>query len=314
MAGSSNVTVTDDKTNETGGKEFTVDLAKDINLTEAGSLTIGDTVVNNTGLTIHEGPSITKVGIHAGDKKITNVASGEISNTSTDAVNGSQLNQVIQDGLKFKGDNDEVLTKALGSQLNIVGGANSNTLTANNIGVNSNDKGELVIQLSKNIQDISSITLVDGNGKEVKLTATSEGLSVGGNKIVNVAAGEGDNDAVNVSQLKTLEKNTGDTLHQHAAAIQDNSQRINDLGNRMNSGLANAAAMATIEFQEIGINQAVIAAGVGTFNGHQAVAVGMETAPTENIRVNVKASVAPRGRSGVNTMAGVGASYRFNWK
>ena len=60
-------------------------------LTNAGSLTVGDTKVNNDGLTITGGPSVTKTGIDAGSKKITNVAPGTISSTSTDAVNGSQL-------------------------------------------------------------------------------------------------------------------------------------------------------------------------------------------------------------------------------
>lgn len=264
---------------------------------------------------------IVSFGREGFERQLKNVAPGEVSEVSTDAINGSQLFEVVNKvtgkldgGLRFKGDDNNILTKTLGSQLNIVGGAEPNTLTPNNIGVNSNTSGDLVIQLSKDIRDISSVTLIDGNGKEVKLTATQEGLSIGGNKIVNVAAGEADTDAVNVSQLKESQQDVKDTLTQHASAIQNNSQRIDELGNKMNSGLANAAAMATIEFQEIGINQAVVAAGVGTFNGHQAVAVGMETAPTENIRVNVKASVAPRGRSGVNTMAGVGASYKFNWK
>ncbi|MDW0617792.1 hypothetical protein P2G70_09700 [Mannheimia haemolytica] len=73
---------------------LTVKLAKDIDLTKDGSVTIGDTTVNNDGLTIKDGPSVTKAGINAGDKKITNVQDGEISATSKDAVNGSQLYQV----------------------------------------------------------------------------------------------------------------------------------------------------------------------------------------------------------------------------
>lgn len=57
---------------------------------------VGDTVLNNGGLTIKNGPSITAGGIDAGGKKITNVADGEISPTSKDAVNGSQLYNVAQ--------------------------------------------------------------------------------------------------------------------------------------------------------------------------------------------------------------------------
>lgn len=57
---------------------------------------VGDTVLNEGGLTIKNGPSITASGIDAGDKKITHVADGEISPTSKDAVNGSQLYNVAQ--------------------------------------------------------------------------------------------------------------------------------------------------------------------------------------------------------------------------
>ncbi|VEG70124.1 autotransporter adhesin [[Pasteurella] aerogenes] len=74
-----------------GSDTLTIKLAKNIDLGTDGSVTLGDTVVNNAGLTIQNGPSVTNVGIDAGDKKITNVANGDISPTSTDAVNGSQL-------------------------------------------------------------------------------------------------------------------------------------------------------------------------------------------------------------------------------
>ena len=55
------------------------------------SVTAGDTSISTNGLTIKDGPSITKTGINGGDKKVTHVAAGDISEKSTDAVNGSQL-------------------------------------------------------------------------------------------------------------------------------------------------------------------------------------------------------------------------------
>ena len=70
------------------GKQFTYSLNKDVDLTKDGSLTIGDTVINNAGMTITGGPSVTKTGINAGNKKITNVAPGT---DDTDAVNVKQL-------------------------------------------------------------------------------------------------------------------------------------------------------------------------------------------------------------------------------
>ena len=62
-----------------------------VDLGTNGSLKAGDTTVNKDGVTIANGPSITKTGVDAGDKKITNVADGAVNATSKDAVNGSQL-------------------------------------------------------------------------------------------------------------------------------------------------------------------------------------------------------------------------------
>ena len=72
-------------------------LAKNIDLGSDGSMKTGNTKIDNAGLTIAGGPSVTKDGIDAGSKKITHVAAGEISAASTDAVNGSQLHAVKND-------------------------------------------------------------------------------------------------------------------------------------------------------------------------------------------------------------------------
>ena len=120
----------------------------------------------------------------------------------------------MDDGLKFAGDDGTVIKKALGTQLDIVGGA-TGALSDNNIGVN-NDNGKLKVQLAKKIDltDAGSVTTgntkVNNDGititnptdsnKNVSLTGT--GLNNGGNKITNVKAGENPTDAVNVQQLK----------------------------------------------------------------------------------------------------------------
>ena len=77
--------------NEDGGK-LKVQLSKDLDLTKDGSVKIGDTTVNNDGLTIAGGPSVTKNGIDAGNKTITGVKAGE---NDTDAVNVKQLKDKV---------------------------------------------------------------------------------------------------------------------------------------------------------------------------------------------------------------------------
>ena len=76
--------------NNVGG-QLKIQLAKNVDLTKSGSVMIGDTTINNTGLTIQNGPSITKTHIDAGNKTIVNVAPGK---NGTDAVNVNQLNEV----------------------------------------------------------------------------------------------------------------------------------------------------------------------------------------------------------------------------
>lgn len=63
----------------------------DVKKVTAETVSVGNTTITTDGLTIKDGPSITKDGINGGNKKVTNVAAGDISEKSTDAVNGSQL-------------------------------------------------------------------------------------------------------------------------------------------------------------------------------------------------------------------------------
>ncbi|WP_296210361.1 YadA-like family protein [Psychrobacter sp. UBA3480] len=72
----------------TNANDISFDLNPDITL---NSVTTGSTVMNDNGLTIAGGPSITKIGIDAANTKITNVQNGEVSATSQDAINGGQL-------------------------------------------------------------------------------------------------------------------------------------------------------------------------------------------------------------------------------
>ena len=132
-----NITVTEDK-NKEGGKEYKVALDKDINL---DSVTTGQTVMNKDGLKIGKDVSVTATavtagktsisdegvkvgdktyisdkGLNANDKKVTNVAAGELSETSKDAVNGSQLYKTNQEVV----NNTNRINK-LGSRVNKVG-------------------------------------------------------------------------------------------------------------------------------------------------------------------------------------------------
>ena len=130
----------------------------------------------------------------------------------------------MDDGLKFAGDdgqanqatNANVIKKQLNNVVDIIGGATKADLTTNNIGVNNDGNGKLLVQLSKNLNGINTIknggttiTLNDtpgGTNNTPAVTISGGNLSMGDsttkNKIVNLAPGTDDNDAVNVKQLK----------------------------------------------------------------------------------------------------------------
>ena len=264
-----------------------IELAKKIDLGEEGSVKTGDTIINNNGLTIKNGPTITKTNVSMNNQQIHNVAAGK---KGTDAVNVDQLNEVqtlasqhtkvtveggtapkgttyvgknlkinvtdnkgqktydlkladnlsigekgadgkdgkigvngkdgssvvingkdgtiglngkdgtngltirgaagkpgvdgkdgitrivykdaagkdhpvanLDDGLNFKGDDGTVISKKLNQRMDIVGGANKNNLSENNIGVIS-DNGKLHVKLAKDLKGLTSVTTTDGNG------------------------------------------------------------------------------------------------------------------------------------------------------
>ena len=100
-----------------------VQLSKDLNVTTVNATTVktGDTTMTDNGLTITGGPSLTKSGIDAADKKITNVANGTVGAGSTDAVNGGQLQDVISKGFKINADSGAEDTVALNESVTFTG-------------------------------------------------------------------------------------------------------------------------------------------------------------------------------------------------
>ena len=199
-----------------GRNNLKIRLAKD--LKGLNSVTTGNTVMNNDGLTIKNGPKIVAAGIDAGGKKITNVAAGE---ADTDAVNFSQLknqgSEIVNKGFGIKAEDGNEVKKKLGETVDVVGdGKNISTRVEggrvkvalkDDISLNSVTTGRTKMDTNGlTIQDGSGNTAVTVNKDGLKIkdgpSVTKSGIDAGGKKITNVAAGEADTDAVNVSQLK----------------------------------------------------------------------------------------------------------------
>ena len=153
---------------------------------------------------------------------------------------------------------------------------------------------------SKELVDPKDVQVTNVNPTDAKINT----VGTPGATINNVAPAE-------VSPTSTQAVN-GSQLYQVAQEINNVNNKVDKLGERVNKGLAGAAAMSGIEFMEIGINQATVAAAVGGYRGTHAVAVGVQAAPTENTRVNAKMSLTPGSKT--EAMYSVGAAYRFNLK
>ncbi|MGN6979718.1 ESPR-type extended signal peptide-containing protein, partial [Neisseria sp. P0006.S005] len=202
----STVTVAGDDniTTEAQDDKVTVKLNKDL---VVNSVKAGDTTVNNDGVKIAGGPSLTKSGIDAAGNKVTNVADGDLNANSKDAVNGSQLfatNQNVANnaaniakGINFGGTTGSN-NYALGDTINVKGDSNIISETV---------AGGAQLKLAKDIT-VDSVTAGDSKLNSDGLTitggpsVTKSGINAAGNKITNVAPGTDDTDAVNYSQLK----------------------------------------------------------------------------------------------------------------
>ena len=181
--------------NADGGKHYKVSTARDLNV---DSVKAGDTTVNNDGVTIAGGPSVTKAGINAGGNTITNVADGVNPN---DAVNKGQL-----DAVKGVADSAVKSVDVANGEQNLV--------------VDNSDPKNPKLSLKKDLT-VDSVKAGDSTLNNDGLTiaggpsVTKDGINAGDKKITNVAAGdvaENSKDAVNGGQLYDVAKNVADLV------------------------------------------------------------------------------------------------------
>ena len=169
-----------------------------------GGMTINDaagnplTSVTKDGVVITDGPSMTKDGIDASDKKITNVADGTIGAGSKDAVNGGQLHTVVED-LKTKGfgltaEDGASVKKSLGDTVTVKGDGTNITTSV--------DNGAVKVALARDLNvdtvtantvttgdtkmDTNGVTIKDGANEATKLTKDGLQINDGGNKAVTI--------------------------------------------------------------------------------------------------------------------------------
>ena len=190
-----------------------------ITTVNASTVNVGDTTITTDGMTITNGPSITKTGIDAGSKKITNVADGDISPTSKDAINGSQLvsyvaanKTILKDGknttVTGNGTKDDPYKVNVNDNLNLgekgtngkdgsigVNGTNGSSVTINgkdgSIGIVGKDgkdgltmkagKGKDGIDGKNGADGMTRITYTDDKNQSHEVATLDDGLKFAGN-------------------------------------------------------------------------------------------------------------------------------------
>ena len=335
-----NVTVTEG-TNADGGKEYTVAVKDDIELT---SVTTGATKMDTTGVTIKNADpaktvSLTADGLNNGGNKITNVADGAVAANSKDAVTGGQLystntqvagnTAALGGGAKF-----DSASNTFTAPVYNVTDANGNAKVVNDVGsaiealnqgfkVTSAATGSGTVSGTATTAVKSGSTMTYVAGDNIALTQDGMKFTIATNKNVNfdkVTVGDvvldKDNgiDAGN-KQITNVGDgvNPGDAVNkkQLEAAINGNKEGLNALQQQIGQVSADANAGAASAMATAGLPQAytpgksMIAAAGSVYKGATAQAIGISTI-TENGKWVFKGSVNVNNRGYAGATVGVG--------
>ncbi len=219
-------------------------------------------------------------GINAGDKKIINVADGEVSATSKDAVNGSQLHavKVVADTAKAQSD--------------------ANTAEIERLDAQKADRSELAATDAK-VQALNDIAVkYDSTAKDTITLGGADGTTITNVKAGTISANS--TDAVNGSQLFDVYNyvNQGnDAMRQHINTVED----------KLQAGIAGANASAALP-QVRGHGKSMMAFGMGGFQDKGAIAVGYSRA-SDNGRTVFKAHF----NADTEKQFGGGVGLGFEW-
>ena len=203
-----------------GTDTLNIKLAKDV---KVDSVTTGNTVINNNGLTVGGKTYVTNNGLNANNQKVTNVADGQVAAGSKDAVNGSQLhdakNEVINKGLRFNADNNSEKTNKLGSKVTVNGDNNITTEITQ-----TGDDTKIGVKLNKDI-NVKTVTAAD----TVKAGGVTMGSQTSGGTTGNYVTGL-DNKTWNVTNPTAVSGRaaTEDQLKTVTEAINNQSAAATD--------------------------------------------------------------------------------------
>ncbi|WP_287517115.1 ESPR-type extended signal peptide-containing protein, partial [Veillonella sp.] len=322
------------QTNKNGNAAVEFALNKDIDLTPDGSIKIGDTNITDNGLTINNGPSITKTGINAGDLNITNVKSGVNDN---DAVNVSQLKKVRADERHIKpgeyavdANGKVTMTYLDGNNKDVANETAVITGIAKQDLSNINKGGETVIQnLAKksidmengknttashrdvngvktfkvdvegDLTDITSITNKDGDGKVV----------FGGNQTVNVAGDHNINLNAKVGDITGLTNVTLDAPDFAKKGRAATEEQLKIVNNGFNNTVGLTGNTGATELQKLnkqgGLSFGVVGANNGQYITTTAAGSNVVADLSDSAKNKLNSTVVVEGKNAAKVTSNV---------
>ena len=298
------ITGDDNITTEAKPNGVQVKLNKVLNVT---SVKAGDTTINNDGLTVNDGPSVTKSGINAGNKKITGVEAGT---DDKDAVNVSQLNDVKKVAnkgwnLTANGANSSIVAPGETVDLNNTDGNIQITKNATDDNVTFNlNKTINVTNVNATGNVTAGDTVLNTNGLTIAggPSVTKSGVNAGSNKVTNVADGEvnaNSKDAVNGSQLYSL----GDTIN----------KKIDGMGFNLTTNGTETPALSDADKRIV--SNETFAINQGKNIKVTQIANGYEIATADNMTLGEKAENGQPGSDGSLAVKGKdGSAVSINGK
>ncbi|MGS2744729.1 YadA-like family protein [Halomonas sp. LS-001] len=229
------------------------------------------------------------------DENAGNIASNTAQiNTNTDSI--ADLGETVDKGLNFGADEGDVVNRQLGDTVAITGDDNITTRTTGD-GVQVTLNNELAVD-----SITTGNTTMDNSGVRIEggPSMTQGGIDMNGTRLSNLAPGEADGDAVNMSQMRALGQ-------QFQGEINNVNNRLDSVERDANAGTASALAASSVP-QAWRSGESMIAVGAGTYGGESAVSVGVSRL-SDNGRWIIQGKVT--GDSQNNFGAGVGAGWHW---
>lgn len=236
-------------------------------------------------------------------RQIINVGAGEISATSTDAINGSQLYMIADQVGKNKTRIDNIRQRT--SDVKVKAGDN---IDVKEVYDDANQVKTYTVSTQKDIK-ANSYTI---NNSNIKID--QNGINAGNKKVINVANGENDNDAVNVSQLNKVKNDVANNtkniatntqnIANNTKAINTLNKKVNDVDRKSRAGIAGVAAIASAPSARKD-GKSMVSTGVAHHRGESAIAIkASRNSDNGHWSTNVNGAADTRGQFTVG--AGVG--------